>query len=76
LGAENASSSELIIFNRYNNIIYQSKSFRGNGDRDDNDCTGWWDGTASGKELPAGTYFYQLTLNGDRVYKGYVVLKK
>ena len=73
LGAENAVSSELIIFNRYNKIVYESSSFKGN----EQDCAGWWDGrNSSGKELPSGTYFYQLTLNGDKVYKGYVILKR
>jgi hypothetical protein len=36
-----------------------------------------WDGkNNSGGELPAGVYFYQLIIDGDKVYKGYVVLKK
>ncbi len=74
-GAENAESAELIIFNRYNNEVYRSNSFKNNGTG--NDCTGWWDGrNTAGKELPSGTYFYQLTLNGNKVYKGYVVLKR
>ncbi len=73
VGAENATSSELIVFNRYNKIVYRSSSFKGS----EQDCTGWWDGhNSSGNELPSGTYFYQLTLNGDKVYKGYVVLKR
>ncbi len=70
-GAQNAESGELIIFNRYNNVVYRSTSFS----KDDSGCV--WDGrNSSGKDLPAGTYYYQLTLNGDKVYKGYVVLKK
>jgi gliding motility-associated-like protein len=74
-GGENASSSEITVLDRYHNVVFESKSFRGSSDLDN--CSGWWDGrTSSGKELPSGTYFYQLTLNGDKVYKGYVVLKK
>lgn len=75
IGAENALSSELIVFDRYNNIVFESKSFKGNSDL--NNCEGWWDGrNSSGKELPSGVYFYQFTLNGDKVYKGYVALKR
>jgi gliding motility-associated-like protein len=75
LGAENANSSELIILDRYNKVVFESKSFKGNSDL--NNCTGWWDGrNSSGNELPPGIYYYQLTLNGDKVYKGYVVLKR
>jgi gliding motility-associated-like protein len=76
LGGENAVTSELIIVDRYNNVVFESKKFNeGNSNLDD--CTGWWDGrNKSGKELPSGTYFYQLILNGDKIYKGYVVLKR
>ena len=76
LGAENATSAELIILDRYNKIVFESKSFnRGSSNLDD--CTGWWDGrNSSGNELPSGTYFYQLTLNGKYIYKGHVVLKR
>jgi len=75
VGAENATSSELIIIDRYNNVVFESKSFMGSSDL--NNCTGWWDGrSSSGKELPNGIYFYQFTLNGDKVYKGYVALKR
>ncbi len=75
VGGENATSCEITVLDRYNNVVFESKSFKGSSNL--NDCSGWWDGrTSSGKELPTGTYFYQLTLNGDKVYKGYVVLKK
>ncbi len=71
-GVQDAVNSELIIFNRNNNIVYRSSPYKGNN----SDCTGWWDGrNSSGKELPSGTYFYQLTIDGN-VYKGYVVLKR
>lgn len=74
-GGENAVTGEITVLDRYNNVVFESKAFKGVGDLDQ--CSGWWDGrTSSGKELPTGTYFYKLTLNGDKVYKGYVVLKK
>jgi len=60
--------AELIIFNRWGDIIYQAKPYR-------ND----WDGRdSSGKLLPHGTYYYVLRLNladGDQ-YKGDVTILK
>ena len=76
LGIEDATSCELIIRDRYNKIVFESKSFN-KGSSDLADCTDWWDGrSSSGNELPTGTYYYHLTLNGNKVYKGYVVLKR
>jgi gliding motility-associated-like protein len=75
LGGENAASCEVVILDRYSNVVFESRSFIGSGNI--SDCSGWWDGrSSSGKELPTGSYFYQIILNGDKVYKGYVVLKK
>jgi gliding motility-associated-like protein len=73
---ENATSATLIVSDRYNNIVYRNEKFNlGSGDL--TDCHGWWDGKTSwGDELPAGTYFYQLILNDDKFYKGYVILKR
>jgi len=72
---ENATSSKLVILDRHNNIVFESDSFVNDGG--ERGCTGWWDGrSTAGRELPSGTYFYQLTLNGDRFYRGYVVLKR
>jgi len=76
VGGENAVSSELLILDRYNKVVFESKSFN-RGSSDLTDCRGWWDGRcSSGNELPSGTYFYQLILNGDKIYKGYVSLKR
>ena len=67
-GVENAESSELIILDRHNNIMFKSNSIEKNST---DDCIGWWDGrNLTGKELPSGNYFYQLTLNGNKIYKG------
>ncbi len=72
--ARDSENSELIVFNRDHNVVYKAKPYKGSGTV--GDCTGWWDGhDTSGKELPSGTYFYQLTVD-ETVYKGYVVLKR
>ena len=73
-----AESSELVILDRYNNVVFRSNSVHINSVEPDN-CNGWWDGTGlNGKELPTGTYYYQLILNGNKQkpYNGYVVLKR
>ena len=72
-GGENATSSELTIFDRYNNVVFKSSM----GSSEVSNCTCWWDGrSSSGKELPTGTYFYHLILNKEIEQKGYVVLKR
>jgi len=77
VGGENAISSELRIFDRYNKLVFESKSNSKNPAA--NIC--WWDGrSSSGNELPTGSYFYQMTLKGDNekiyMYRGYVALKR
>jgi gliding motility-associated-like protein len=72
-GGENASSGELIIYDRYNNMVFKSSM----DSHEIRNCTCWWDGrSSSGKELPSGTYFYHLILNKEKEKKGYVVLKR
>ena len=57
-------NSRLQVFNRYGQILYDSKKY-----------TGDWDGTYKNKPLPSGTYYYIIDLNGVRVAKkGYVTI--
>ena len=62
---------ELVVFNRWGNIVYQSNNY-GEGNGKD----GFWDGKAgSGLRIgsgpvPTGTYFYILTLNGKEKING------
>jgi large repetitive protein len=52
-GLEKFPENELVIFNRWGDILYASKPYR-------ND----WQGTnKSGNPLPEGTYYYVLRLN-------------
>jgi gliding motility-associated-like protein len=57
---------EIEIFNRWGNVVYQSKNY-GDGDGK----VGFWDGTASSGmrvgsgPVPSGTYYYILTLGGN-----------
>lgn len=45
-------NNEITIYNRWGNIVYQTKGY-------DNK----WDGTHRGKELPVGNYYYIINLN-------------
>jgi len=66
---------EIEIFNRWGNIVYQSKNY-GKGQGKD----GFWDGTASqgvrtgSGQVPSGTYFYVLKLDGKEKINGSIYL--
>jgi len=55
-GKENASVQ---IYNRWGSLIYESFDYQ-------ND----WDGTYKNKDLPAGVYYYLVTITEGEVYKG------
>ncbi len=59
------ASHKLTIFNRWGTEVYQSTNYA-------ND----WQGTWNGKDLPDGTYFYVLELEGTDPKKGYVQLQR
>jgi gliding motility-associated-like protein/uncharacterized repeat protein (TIGR01451 family) len=63
-GLDKYPPSALYVFNRWGNMVYQSKAYN-------ND----WDG----KGLSEGVYYYKLELQlpqGTKLYKGWVVLKR
>ncbi len=61
--------SELKIYNRWGNIVYQTINYQNN-----------WAGTwKNNQELPDGTYFYRLSLNepnDDRMFEGFIELHR
>jgi len=66
--AEEFPNNELIVFNRWGDIVYQAKPYANN-----------WQGTNNdGKELPHGTYYYILRLDiGNRdIIRGDVTIVK
>lgn len=63
-GLELFSSFELSIFNRFGQLLKHS------GQNDLN-----WDGTFNGAEMPADTYWYQLTID-ESTRNGYFALKR
>jgi len=51
------------VYNRNGNLVYTAKNY-------DNS----WDGAVGGKKLPAGVYYYRITLNVNEVKSGYVTI--
>jgi gliding motility-associated-like protein len=68
LGLEDFPENKLIVFNRWGNIVYEENNYRN---------TAQWFGTnESGEELPEGTYFAVVELNGTDNLKGYLELRR
>lgn len=60
------------IFNRWGNIVYQSKNYGEGAGKE-----GFWDGNSkSGGPIPTGTYFYILRLDGKENINGSVYLDR
>jgi gliding motility-associated-like protein len=65
-GLDNAVSGEIVIMNRWGSIVYSNNNYKNN-----------WNGTNNnGNPLPDDTYYYILTVDGNRNYKGFIVLKR
>ena len=63
-----AGTAELIIFNRWGNIIYQVADYTPEN---------YWDGkNQNGNDVPEDTYFYILREQNDRVRRGFVELRR
>ncbi|MFD2099281.1 gliding motility-associated C-terminal domain-containing protein, partial [Flagellimonas iocasae] len=63
VGHEQYSNNTLEVFDRYGNSVFQMDGYDSS-----------WDGTGKNGDLPKGTYFYILDLNGDGtdVVKGWI----
>lgn len=63
-GIENFLGSRFVVFNRWGNMVFEDKSYRGNWDgRDDN-----------GNDLAEGTYFYILERSDGENFSGSVTI--
>jgi len=70
VGNTNGKKINLSIFNRWGNLIYQSKSYQ-------NDWNGkTTEGVHVGEEVPAGTYYYILTIDGTDRRVGYITINR
>lgn len=72
-GISKYKTVEITIFNRWGNVVYQSKNY-GEGQGKD----GFWNGAAKsgGGPFPSGTYFYVLKLDGKENINGSVYLDR
>ncbi|MBO0322826.1 gliding motility-associated C-terminal domain-containing protein, partial [Muricauda sp. CAU 1633] len=63
VGHEQFSNNSFEVFDRYGNSVFQMDGYNSS-----------WDGTGKNGDLPKGTYFYILDLNGDgsEVVKGWI----
>ncbi len=65
-GADNSKIKKLKVFNRWGGEVYSSDNYENN-----------WDGTAkNGQPLPDDTYYYIFEAHGNRIYKGFIVIKR
>lgn len=60
-GLENYQNTNVIIYNRWGNKLYENLDYK-------ND----WGGSWLDKQVPDGTYFYQVILENGDLYSGYV----
>jgi gliding motility-associated-like protein len=60
-GLENYKNTQVYIFNRWGNQVYESLNYQ-------ND----WGGNWKDYKLPDGTYFYQIVLETGQVFTGYI----
>jgi len=71
IGIEQFPDNQLMVFNRWENLIYQADSYASQ-----------WDGTnmTNGEMLPDGTYFYVLVLDPNQkdspIFKGFVAIQR
>jgi gliding motility-associated-like protein len=65
-GAMNSKVRKLHVYDRWGAEVYSSDNYQ-------ND----WEGTAkNGQPLPEDTYYYVFEADGNRIYKGFVVIKR
>lgn len=62
-GLNSYSESVTQVFNRYGNIIFQSKGY-----------SKAWDGKIRGQLLPFGTYYYKIDLKNGTVFAGWITI--
>jgi len=67
LNAENYPNAIIKVFNRWGNEVFSDKGY-----------TNFWDGTYQGKDLPTGSYFYQIDQFGDgnEILTGWIYLTR
>ncbi len=66
---EGSAENKVTIFNRWGQVVFKATNY--------NNQSVVFNGTSNdGKELPSGTYFYQIQLANGKSYNGYLTLKR
>ena len=55
----------LKVFNRWGNMVFEQSGYKGQ-----------WDGTWDNQQLPDGTYFYMIEIDGEDTRTGYIQLNR
>jgi len=66
---EGAANNKVTILNRWGDIVFERENY-------DNISNVFAGQTDSGKELPAGTYFYKMDFAGSKSINGFISLKR
>jgi len=64
-GIEDFPNNELQIFNRWGNMVFKQKGYKGQ-----------WGGTWNNQKLPDGTYFYLLNDGAGKRYSGFLQIQR
>ncbi|MEM9050524.1 MAG: choice-of-anchor L domain-containing protein [Bacteroidota bacterium] len=67
-GIDEFPQNKLVVFNRWGNVVYEENNYS-NG-------TQWTGQNESGEELPEGTYFVVVEVNGEDNLRGYLELRR
>ncbi|MBL7967737.1 MAG: gliding motility-associated C-terminal domain-containing protein [Prolixibacteraceae bacterium] len=70
-GIAKYKSVQIEIFNRWGNIVYQSKNYGEGAGKE-----GFWDGSSKSGPVPTGTYFYILRLDGKENINGSIYIDR
>ena len=66
IGIEDYPSSELEVFNRWGDLVYENKDYKNE----------WHGESKDGKSLPDDTYYYVLKLGEEKEIKNFVIIKR
>ena len=67
-GIDEFPDNKLVVFNRWGNVVYEENNYS-------ND-TQWTGQNESGEDLPEGTYFVVVEVNGEDNLRGYLELRR
>ena len=67
-GLEDFPNNKLLVFNRWGNQVYEETNYRNNSP--------WFGVNNGGEELPEGTYYVVVELEGRDALRGYLEVRR